>query len=325
MPELERSGGAGAPGQVGAYLRGGPIGPGQLVEVLAGLDRKCTGRLCVSARCLSTGEVASWRQDELCRTASTAKVAILVVIMKRAQLGELDLGARLEVGEGDLVGGSGVLGLLRPGLRPTIDDLCTLMIAVSDNTATNLLIDLAGGTEGVNSVLSSIGFAGISVLRHMPYPRPRPVLAGLAVPGPKGPFALASAADMRRLVEEVRAGDLLEEEASHYIVELLALQQSHCGVPRAFLELGSPAGPSQRWLSVSSKTGAVAGCRAEVGLIGFPGGAEVAYAVMADDLSDLTMTALSEGDELLGRAGAALVRRWWAGPGAPPLREGWGD
>lgn len=297
---------------------------GKLVDALAELDRCCSGRLCVSARCLTRGEVANWREDERCRTASTAKVAILSVVMQKVQSGEVDLSTRLEVGECDRVGGSGVLGLLRPGLRPTVDDLCALMITVSDNTATNMLMDLVGGTPAVNRALARMGFEGVSVLRRMPYPAPRPVGTGQGPPGPLGPFALASAADMRRLIEAVRTEELVGAYASHYIIELLSLQQSHSGVPRAFLELGEPGSPSPRSLSVMSKTGAAPGCRAEVGLIVFPDSTEVAYAVMADDLADTTMTALSEGDELLGRTGAALVSHWWPGPQAAPLRPGWG-
>jgi hypothetical protein len=54
-----------------------------------------------------------------------------------------------------------------------------------------------------------------------------------------------------------------------------------------------------------------------------PGGPKVAYAVMADDLVNTTLTALCEGNELLGRVGAALLRRWWQGPGLVPVRPGW--
>jgi beta-lactamase class A len=324
MPGLEIPGSAGPGLPPSIQPRKGRPCTEELVDALAELDRRCSGRLCVSACCLATGEVANWREYERCRTASTAKVAILGVVMQKAQSGELDLSTRLEVGESDRVGGSGILGLLRPGLRPTVDDLCTLMITVSDNTATNILVDLVGGTTAVNRALAGMGFAEISILRRMPYPAPRPVSTRQSLPEPLGPFALANAADMRRLIEAVKTGELVSGQASHYILELLSLQQSHSGVPRAFLELGEPGTPSTRSLSVMSKTGAVPGCRAEVGLILFPDGTEVAYAVIADDLADTTMTALSEGDELLGRTGAALVSHWWASPQAPPLRPGWG-
>jgi hypothetical protein len=44
---------------------------------------------------------------------------------------------------------------------------------------------------------------------------------------------------------------------------------------------------------------------------------------MTDGLSDATMTAMAEGDEILGRLGAIVLARWWPGPDPVPLRHGW--
>jgi beta-lactamase class A len=295
-----------------------------ITHSLASLDAGCTGRLGVSARDLRTGQGVNWRADERFRTASTVKVAIMAAVLDRAGGGSIDLDRRVEVRVTDLVGGSGVLSVLRPGLRPTVADLMTLMIVVSDNTATNLLIDLVGGVEAVNQTVTALGFGEIVLGQRLGY-TPPPLVAGPqpAPAGPAGTLATATPAALSRLVEAVRAGQVVNSHASKLIFDTMAHQQYHSGVPRAWVDLTGPDGTPPGWPTVASKTGSVPGCRAEVGVLGLPDGTEVVYAVMADDLADTTMTALSEGDELLGKVGAVLVRWAWQGPGPAPVRPGW--
>ena len=293
---------------------------------LARLDATCSGRLGVAARRLGApdGEEVRWRDRDRFRTASTVKVAIFAAVMAEARAGQVDLDRRVPLEAADQVGGSGVLSVLRPGLSPTVADLCTLMIVVSDNTATNMLIDLLGGVEAVNTAVQALGFNEITLHRKLPYPPP-PLVAGPQPPMREAPgsFATATPAALLRLVTALRAGTVVDREASKSIFDTLAHQQYHSGVPRAFLDLTEPGRSLEEWPAVASKTGSVPGCRAEVGVVEMPDGSEFAYAVMADDLADNTMSALSEGDELLGRTGAMLLRRWWPGPGPAPLRPGW--
>ena len=77
-------------------------------------------------------------------SASLIKLPILLTALGGVASGTLDLNERIPVGNHDQVGGSGVLRTLRPGLEPTLHDLLTLMIVVSDNTATNMVIDRVG-------------------------------------------------------------------------------------------------------------------------------------------------------------------------------------
>lgn len=299
--------------------------------VLARLEAGASGRLGVAAACLGTGEELRWRAEERYRTASAVKVAIHAAALAAAASGELDLSRRVVLAAGDQVGGSGVLGVLRPGLRPTVEDLCTLMIVVSDNTATNLVLDLLGGVDAVNATIAGLGFPGIVLHRRLPYPPPPLVHPELQAgparsPGastPTVPFGTATPAALCGLVEAIWADRVVDVEASACLRATLSHQQDRHGVPRALLELPDPGESVTGWPSVAAKPGAVPGARAEVGVLALTGDVVVAYAVMVDDLADTTMTALAEGDELLGRVGAALVEAWWPGPGRPPLRAGW--
>lgn len=273
---------------------------------------------------MGTDERVSWRAAERFRTASTVKMLVHAAVLAAAGTGDLSLDARVVLSERDLTGGSGVLNVLRPGLSLTVADLCTLMIVVSDNTATNMLLDLLGGTEKVNAAIARLGYEDVALHRRLEY-APPPLVAGPrpALAPPTVPFGTATPAALCRFVASVHAGQVVSAAASRALFDTLRHQQLQSGVPRAFLALGEPGGPTDEIPTVANKTGSVPGCRAEAGLLGLPGGRWVAYAVMADDLADHTMTCLAEGDELLGRVGSALLEHWWGGPGPAPLRPGW--
>lgn len=298
----------------------------------------CSGRLGVAARQLGTDDEVSWHAEDRFRTASTVKVALLASVLARVRSGHLDLDRRVTLHASDLVGGAGVLNVVRPGLQPTLADLCTLMIVISDNTATNMLIDVLGGVEAANRAFTDLGFGEIVLHRRLAYPPP-PLVAGPRSPnhcrgdgktksrsdGLPGAFATATPASLCRLVGAIAEGTVVDREASELMFDTLSHQHFHTGIARSFLGLTEPGGVPEIWPAVANKTGEVPGCRAEVGVITFPGGTKTAYAVIADDLADTTMTPLSEGNELLGRVGAGLLRRWWQGPGPAPLRRGWPD
>ncbi|MGE0491827.1 MAG: serine hydrolase [Vulcanimicrobiota bacterium] len=107
-----------------------------------------------------TGSQA-WGQDHRqdFPAASVIKVAIMVELLQRVEAGQSRLTERLEVASDRLVGGAGVLFELDPGLRLSLGDLCRLMIVVSDNTASNLLIDYLGGLEVMTAAMAEMGLS----------------------------------------------------------------------------------------------------------------------------------------------------------------------
>ncbi len=90
---------------------------------------------------LDTGERLSLRGDETFPTASLIKVPILVTLYDLAAQKQLSLDDPLTVLKIDQVPGSGVLQFMKPGMALTVNDAANLMIILSDNTATNLLLD----------------------------------------------------------------------------------------------------------------------------------------------------------------------------------------
>jgi beta-lactamase class A len=289
------------------------------------------GAVGLAARHLESGETLAWRASELFGTASMIKVAIHAAVLRRARLGAFDLNGEVVLADRDHTGGSGVLSVLRPGLRCTVADLCTLMIVVSDNTATNMLIDLCGGVGAVNDDFAALGFPGFRLNRRIGIPPPRLTRDGgesgghSAATQPDVPLATVTLADFCELMARLHAGTVVGEEASAEIITVLRHQQHQTQFPRAYLDIASPGDPpGPGGPAMAHKTGSVGGCRTEAGLLYLPGdGGTVAYAAAAERLADRTMTALAEGNEILGRLGAIVLARWWPGPGPVPVRDGW--
>ena len=129
------------------------------------------GRAGVHARHLDRGEAFSYHADDVMPTASAAKVFILMAYAQQCVDGKLDPDTRRTVTTEDLVHGSGVLRYCRPGLAPTLSDLAYLMMTVSDNLATNLLLGVVGGPEAVNRMLRELGLGGAEILGAIQFER----------------------------------------------------------------------------------------------------------------------------------------------------------
>ena len=125
------------------------------------------GVMGISIKDLNSGDEFSVNSDERFMTASAIKIPVLIELLRKAKSGELDLNERVTISNDLKVGGSGVLKELGDGTETmTIRDLATLMIIVSDNTATNIMIDIAD-MDDVNAVLEGLGLKVIRIRRKM--------------------------------------------------------------------------------------------------------------------------------------------------------------
>ncbi len=115
---------------------------------------------------LTRGEVIAIGADDLYPTASTIKIHILTQLLRRAERGEIDLAQKIRIGPSVRVPGSGVLTYMEGDLELTILDVAILMIIVSDNTATNLCIDLAG-MDATNALIRELGLTRTTLRRKM--------------------------------------------------------------------------------------------------------------------------------------------------------------
>jgi len=108
------------------------------LDSLAGAHR---GQIAYVVHNLDTGERLSLRPDDPFPTASLIKVAVLVTLYDMVERGDISLDDRIRVNRVDKVPGSGMLQFLHDGVEITTGDAAWLMMTVSDNTATNLVLD----------------------------------------------------------------------------------------------------------------------------------------------------------------------------------------
>jgi beta-lactamase class A len=128
---------------------------------------KTRGAMGFSALDLTNGERFGENENLVFPQASAIKIAILMEVFKQAHEGKFKLSDVRRIRKEDKTGGSGVLIELGDGtVELSLRDLCVLMMVLSDNTATNLLIDLVG-QENINASLISLGLKQTKVQRRM--------------------------------------------------------------------------------------------------------------------------------------------------------------
>ena len=114
------------------------------------------GKMGLSVKHLGTGEAASLRGDDLFPTASVFKVPIIVELYRGIEAGVLSMDDKIVLMERDKVPGSGILKELGEGLELSVGDLTELMMILSDNTATDMLVERLG-MENINATLRGLG------------------------------------------------------------------------------------------------------------------------------------------------------------------------
>lgn len=130
-------------------------------------DRHLNGVLGVALMDLAGGEQYLLRGDETFPQASSIKITVLANLYLQDQKGTLHLNDLYTMNAADLVPDSFIMGGLTPGItKITLHDLATMMVAVSDNSATNVLIDRVG-MDNVNAMLESLGLHSTRLRRKM--------------------------------------------------------------------------------------------------------------------------------------------------------------
>ena len=97
--------------------------------------------------------------DEPFPMASTFKIPILATACRQLTDGAISLDSRVPLRDEDKSLGSGILPFFESGLEPTLRDLLTLMIIISDNTATDIVVDYLGGAAVIEGYIHALGFS----------------------------------------------------------------------------------------------------------------------------------------------------------------------
>jgi len=124
----------------------------ELVKETKGFEKV----LGVAVKHLGTGEEVGFNGEELFPTASVFKVPVIVELYRQAEAGGLNLDSKLVLKDSLKVPGSGILKELSEGLEVTVRDLSRLMMILSDNTATDMIVERVG-KENVNATMRRLG------------------------------------------------------------------------------------------------------------------------------------------------------------------------
>jgi beta-lactamase class A len=217
--------------------------PGALQAAVERAARRVAGTIGVYAKHLGTGEEVAVDADRRFPTASVIKTAVMVEAFHQFAEGRLARKDRVRLDEAAKVGGSGVLRELHDGLELTIEDLVRLMIVVSDNTATNLLLARVG-TRNVNARMEAYGLRETKIFSPT-FRDGRPD----ALPELEREFGLGMSTprEMARLFELLAEGRAVDAAASREMLEILERQQDRHMLARRL--------PLGRLVRVANKTG----------------------------------------------------------------------
>lgn len=196
---------------------------------------------------LASRDLVLLRGDEIFPAASVIKIHILVELFKQAEEGRVDLEKTIPLRKEDKVGGSGVLMELHEGISLTLKDLATLMIVISDNTASNMLIDIVG-MQNVNRRMRKFGLEKTVLGRKF--------MTRCDLP----PANFITPTETMLLLEGLAHGRFLRQDLNSEVLRILKRQQYNEKIPLLL----------PRDLPVAHKTGEISGVRNDAGIVFLP-------------------------------------------------------
>ncbi len=169
---------------------------------------------------LVTKETICYHEYEAFQAASVIKIPVMIELFRRFEEGTLSKTDTLKVREEDKLPSCGALSYLHEGIEVTLLDLCTLMIILSDNTATNLLIRLLGMKE-INQTLSSLS-CKVTRLNRLLFEREL---------SRQGIQNYVAPAEIGYLLELMYQKELISASASEEMIAILKNQQLNGKIP----------------------------------------------------------------------------------------------
>lgn len=252
--------------------------PATLDKRIQGSIAGFSGTVSLYAKNLDTGQSYGLGENDRVRTASTIKLPIMAAVFNAVEQGRAKWSDTLTLTADDKVSGSGVVRELSDGLKLPVIDLVHLMIVVSDNTATNLILDRFTA-DAVNEYLDKLGLKQTRSMRKILGDgkdlKPNPSgwsKAGQMTENKRFGIGSTTPREMVMLLEMLENGRVVSPAASKEMLAILKRQQDRAGIAR---KLGA--------LAVANKTGALDRLRSDVGIVYSPHG-RIAMAITCDDM-----------------------------------------
>jgi beta-lactamase class A len=241
---------------------------------------------------IETGERFERRGDEPFPTASLIKVPILVTLYDFVEKGDISLSDRIIVTRAEKVGGSGTLQFMHDGIEITVGDAAWLMIGISDNTATNLVLDKVG-LRRVWTKMEALGLPRTKVhsqsfRRYTSVAMDSSVKYGLGVSTPN---------EMLRLFALLAEGKAVSPKADSAMLNLLAQSSTSDKLTRHV-----------SGVRVAHKSGEVDASKTECALFYLQ--SRVVACVFTRENQDTRWVIDNEAQVMMSRIGEAIVSAW---------------
>jgi beta-lactamase class A len=250
------------------------------------------GKVSLFAKNLDTGAVYEFGGDDRVPTASTIKIAVMIEAFARVAEGKAKWTDELILTKEKKVAGSGILQEIGDGLRLSFRDAVNLMMILSDNTATNLVVDVLTA-DAVNLRMEALGFKETRLMRRV-------FGGGVSAEGRKEEnkkFGLGRTTprEMVTIMEKLERGEVISPAASKEMLELMKREQGTNGIWRG-----------QGSLPKATKSGALDALRSNVGIIYHPRG-RIAMAITCNEMPEVIWTVDNPAMLLMSRISEIVV------------------
>jgi beta-lactamase class A len=279
------------------------------------------GDIALFAENLKTHETVSISPDTPVQTASVIKLAILYEALEQVRSGKAHFDDKITLTKADQVQGSGVLLFFDAPLSLTLKDVLTMMIVMSDNSATNLVIDHLG-LENIDARIAKLGLKDTYLYKKVFTPAP----AGMVMPADQKKFGLGktTAREMALVMTKIVRCELAEPGSQtqaddaklcQVALKMLHVQFYRSAIPR-YVD-GMPGATSD---SIANKTGSLDAVRNDVAAISTKNGMVVISAFTSNN-KDHSWGAEQEGELTIAKLARAIIQSWspeglaaWPGP-----------
>ena len=255
------------------------------------------GTVSLYAKNLDSGSAVGIRQAEPVRTASTIKLPIMLAVFDAVARGQAKWSELLTLTARDKVSGSGVLGTeFTEGDQLPLRDVMHLMIVLSDNTGTNMILERFTA-DAVNANLDRLDIHTTRSLRKVLGEGEPSGLsaAGRLAENRKYGIGVSTPRDMVTILEKLERGEIVSPEASREMIAVLKRCQDSTGMRRSLKDMPT-----------ANKTGALDRLRSELG-IAYSKGGRIAMSITVDDIPQPDWTPDNPGSRLIADLARLLV------------------
>jgi len=310
---------------MGAQAQTGPPSLAAQVHTIAAEHH---GDVALFAENLKTHETVTISPDTPVQTASVIKLAILYEALEQVRDGKAHFNDKIMVTKADQVPGSGVLLFFDTPLSLTLKDVLTMMVVMSDNSATNLVMDHLG-IENINRRIAKLGLKDTYLYKKIF----TPVSTGMVMPADQKKFGLGktTAREMAELMTKIVRCELSEpgspvraDDAAlcEVALKMLHVQFYRSAIPR-YLD-GMPGTTSD---SIANKTGSLDAVRNDVAAVSTKNGVVIISAFTFNN-KDHSWGAEQEGELTIAKLARAIIQSWspdglaaWPAPKPLPAEQ----